>query len=161
MLMTPLLARAQTERGNWELTLAGTGTSNNDFNQSAIGATGGLGYYPFDSLELSLRQSVVYVESNDGSTTDASSIFALDLHFPFGQYKQIVPFIGGNAGYFYGDDIHDSFEYGPEAGVKYYVNSTTFVFLRAEYQIYSHGVGGSSDSNDQQYVFTLGIGFRF
>jgi hypothetical protein len=161
VLLTPLLATAQIERGNWELTLAATGTANNDFNESAVGASAGLGYFVFDNLELSVRQLIANVNTNDGNAFNAGSTLALDLHFPIGHEKRIVPFIGGNAAYYYGDTIQDSFEYGPEGGVKYFVNSTTFVFLRAEYQIYEHGVGGSSNSEDQQYVFTLGIGFQF
>ena len=160
-LLTPPSAIAQIDKGTWELTLAGVGTSNNDFDQHAIGVSAGLGYYVLDSLELSVRQTVTYVDSSDSNSTDASTTLALDLHFPLGESRRWVPFIGGNVGYFYGDTVSDSLEYGPEAGLKYYVNSTTFIYLRVEYQWYSHFSGSSDTSEDQQMVYGIGIGFRF
>jgi len=63
-----------------------------------------------------------------------------------------------NAGYVYGDVVSDHFEAGPEVGVKYYLNSTTFIYARAEYQFF---FGGTTQSSDQQVVYTAGIGFRF
>src|SRR6059058_4205739 len=83
-LLTPPSAIAQIERGTWELTLAGVGTSNKDFDEHAIGLSGGLGYYVLDSLELSVRQNLTYVKSSDTNATNASTTLALDLHFPLG-----------------------------------------------------------------------------
>ena len=160
-LLAPPSASAQIDRGNWELTLAGVGTSNNDFDEHAIGVSGGLGYYVLDSLELSVRQTLTYVRSSDTNATNGSTTLALDLHFPLGQYRRWVPFIGGNVGYFYGDNVSDSLEYAAEAGLKYYVNSTTFLYGRAEYQWFTHATGSSDNSDDQQIVYTIGIGFRF
>jgi hypothetical protein len=162
LLLLPALAAAQFERGDWELTLAGVGTSNKDFDEHAIGVSGGLGYFLLDPLELSLRQTLTYVKSSDSNATDASTIFALDWHFPLGEDHRLVPFIGGNVGFFYGDTVSDSLEYGPEAGVKYFVNTTTFIYFRAEYEFFSHVSGSSSTSNDdRQIVYGIGIGFRF
>ena len=160
-LLTPPAAIAQVERGSWELTLAGVGTSNKDFDEHAIGLSGGLGYYVLDALELSVRQTLTYVKSSDGDATDASTTGALDLHFPLGEDRRWVPFIGANVGYFYGDTVSDSLEYAAEAGLKYYINSTTFIYGRAEYQWFTHFSGSSDTSDDQQMVYTLGIGFRF
>ena len=41
LFLMPALAAAQFERGNWELTLAGVGTSNKDFDEHAIGVIEG------------------------------------------------------------------------------------------------------------------------
>jgi hypothetical protein len=162
VLLMPVLAVAQPQRGSWELTLAGVGTSNNDFDEHAIGVNAGLGYFVLDPLELSLRQTLTYVDSSDSNATDASTTFALDWHFPLGEDHRLVPFVGGNVGFFYGDTVSDSLEYGPEAGVKYFVNTTTFIYFRVEYQFYSHVSGSNaSSSDDQQWVYGIGIGFRF
>src|SRR5438067_13919911 len=83
-LLRPTPAAAQIERGTWELTLAGVGTSTKDFDEHAIGVSGGLGYYVLDSLELSVRQTLTYVKSSDSNATDASTTLALDWHFPLG-----------------------------------------------------------------------------
>ena len=162
VLIPTAATRAQlAERGKWELTLAGIGASDKDFNNNAFGLSAGLGYFVIDNVELSLRQTVVYVNAAD-TTTDASTVGALDLHFPLGDGGRIQPFIGGNVGFFYGDTSPDALEYGPEAGVKYFLNTTTFIYFRAEYQVYSQsGHNGGNSSDDQQYVFGLGIGFRF
>lgn len=161
VLLISTWACAQAERGNWELTLAGVGTSNKDFDQHAIGLSGVLGYFVFDSVELSLRQTLTYVKSEDTTATDASTQFALDWQFRLGDDGRIQPFIGGNVGYFYGDTVSDSLEYAPEAGVKYFVNTTTFIYFRAEYQFFSHVSGANNSSDDRQIVYGLGIGFRF
>ena len=156
----PTVASAQ-QRGLWELTLAGVGTSNNDFDEHAIGFSGGVGYFVLDPLELSLRQTLTYVKSSDSNATDASTTFAIDWHFLLGEDHRWAPFIGGNVGYFYGDTVSDSFEYGPEVGLKYFVNSTTFLYFRAEWQFFQHFSGASNSSDDQQIVYGIGIGFRF
>jgi hypothetical protein len=162
VLLMPVPAAAQVERGSWELTLAGVGTSNKDFDEHAVGVNAGLGHFLLDPLELSLRQTLTYVKSSDSTATDASTIMALDWHFPLGDDHRIVPFIGGNVGFFYGDTVSDSLEYGPEAGVKYFVNTTTFIYFRAEYEFFSHVSGGGGTSgDDRQIVYSVGIGFRF
>jgi hypothetical protein len=161
LLAPPSATAQQIDRGTWELTLAGVGTSNNDFDEHAIGLSGGLGYYLLDALELSVRQNLTYVKTSDTNATNASTALALDLHFPLGESRRWVPFIGGNVGYFYGDNTSDSLEYAAEAGLKYYVNSTTFLYGRAEYQWFTHATGSSDSSSDQQVLYTIGIGFRF
>jgi hypothetical protein len=153
-------AQAQVERGSWELTLAAIGTSNKDFDEHAIGVNAGLGYFLIDNLELSLRQTGVYVKS-EATTANASTQFALDWHFALGRNGRFQPFLGANAGYFYGDTYTDTFEYAPEAGLKYLVNPTTFIFFRAEYQIFAKDFTGNSDSADREYTYSVGVGFRF
>ncbi len=155
-------AGAQEERGNWELTLAATGTSSKSFDNDAIGVNAGIGYFFLDYFELSLRQLGSYVKVKDGgSAGNGATQVALDFQFPLGSRHQWAPFIGGNAGYFYGDTFTDTFEYAPEAGVKYFVNDTTFIYFRVEYQIFAKDFTGTSNSADRQFTYMLGIGLRF
>ena len=157
----PALANP-ADAGNWELTLAGIGTSNQDFDEHALGANIGVGYFVFDGLELSLRQTISYVTGSDSDSTDASTTVALDWHLGFGDRRQWQPFIGAHVGYYYGDTFSDTFEYGPEAGLKYFVNDTTFLYFRAEYQMFSDTFGGGGGSDqDRQFLYGVGIGFRF
>jgi hypothetical protein len=164
-LLSSSLSLAQEQRGNWEITFGALGTNNNDFDQVAFGGSAQLGYFVTDWLELGLRQTISYVKVPDSSATDASTAFALDLNFPLGKDGRIVPFVGGNVGFFYGDTVTDSFEYGPEAGIKYFVNSTTFLYGRVEWQFFEDNITGgggtTSNSSDQQVVYQIGIGFRF
>ena len=65
------------------------------------------------------------------------------------------PFVGGFVGYEYLENLTGQVGVGPEAGVKYFVNSTTFVFVRVGY-----------DYLVEQPKFSvfeggLGVGFRF
>ncbi len=163
VLLIATAAQAQMERGNWELTLAAVGSNDKDFNDFAVGVNAGVGYFLTDWLELGGRQTLSYSKLEGSSATDASSAFAVDLHLPLLDGR-LMPFIGGNFGFFYGDTIHDSIEYGPEAGVKYFVNSTTFIYGRVEYEIFSNDILGSSStgsSQDRQFVYLIGIGLRF
>jgi hypothetical protein len=70
------------------------------------------------------------------------------------------PYVGGNFGYVYGDA--DSFLAAPEAGVKFFVNSTTFIALTAEYQFFFDDGDDASDAfSDGQFLYGLNIGFRW
>jgi outer membrane protein W len=150
--------KAQSQRGDWELTLAGTGTSSKSFDDNAFGVNAGLGYYVLQNGELSLRQTLAYSKIQGSSATVGSTQIAADWYFPVGSSQRFQPFIGVNGGYFYGDVVSDHFEVAPEAGIQYYLSSSTFIYARAEYQIF---VGGNTTSSDRQWVYGLGIGFRF
>src|SRR5690606_3223874 len=64
--MLPTVAMAVPSAGDYELTLNGTGASDNDFDNHAIGADAQLGYYFSDPMEVYIRQSLSYADS-DGS----------------------------------------------------------------------------------------------
>src|SRR4051812_26264353 len=84
LLALPLVSLAQPRRGDWELTLGGVGTSNSDFDEHAVGLSAGVGYFFLDPLELSLRQTLTYVKTEETSSTDASTEIAADWHFMLG-----------------------------------------------------------------------------
>src|SRR5262249_214553 len=116
------------------------------------------GLFLADQLELGLRQSGAYTDVNGSSWNGSTAIF-MDYHFDFGALQ---PFIGANFGYVYGEGVNDTFEAAPEGGVKFFVNSATFIFAMVQYQFFFRS---GDDLQDQftngQFVYSLGIGFRF
>jgi len=158
--VAPAPAAAQ-DPGNWEFTLAGTGFSDNDFDTTSLGVDLGLGFH-LDPLVFGVRQSLSYntAEAVDDIWSGSTRLFA-DLEFRFGS---IAPFIGANVGYVYGDLVDDQFIAGPEAGLKLYVGDDhdTFIFGRVEYQFFFEDSDDAEDAfDDGQFVYTIGVGFRF
>jgi outer membrane protein W len=160
LCLLPAVAHAQTARGPFELTLGGSGANGPNFNGFTAAIDGSIGYYFNDNLEFSARQSAAYSDVA-GRSWDASTRLALDFHVPLGDQGQFVPYIGANIGYVYGDAVHDTFEAAPEAGLKYYVNASTFVFVSIEYQFFFDKHSTTSAFSDGQFIYGLGIGFRF
>ena len=158
--LAPRSTYAYFEEGDKEVTLSGSGANGNDFDGVIIGANGSFGYFLTDNLEVALRQSIQYTDIGSvGSALNGSTRVALDFHFDL---EALQPFVCGNFGYVYGDAVNDTFEAAPEGGVKWFVNSTTFIFAMAEYQFFfDNGNSASSSFSDGQFVYTLGIGFRF
>jgi outer membrane protein with beta-barrel domain len=161
LCLLPAVCQAQA-RGPFELTLGGSGANGSRFDGFTGAINGSIGYFFNDSLELSARQSLDYTDVGVGKSINGSTRVALDLHFPLGDQGQFLPFVGVNVGYVYGDNVNDTWEGAPEAGLKWFVNNTTFVFISVEYQIFfdRHSSTGQNFS-DGQFVYGLGIGFRF
>jgi outer membrane protein W len=169
LLLLPAVSQAVVEHdygfnpGNWELTIGGNGSNDPDFTGTNLGVNGSIGYFISDNLEISVRQSLIYSDvggggSGKGSSWDGSTRIAADWHFDAGQWQ---PFIGANIGYVYGDSTNDTFEAAPEAGVKYFLNTTTFVFLMAEYQFFFDKANQATDTfSDGQFVYTMGLGVK-
>ena len=146
---------------NWEFTLAGSGTSDKDFDATQFSGDAGLGLH-LGPVVIGGRQTITYT---DGPTVDSlfsgSTRFFGDLEFKFGP---IAPFFGGNVGYIYGDLVNDQFIAGPEAGVKWYMgdDDNTFIFFRAEYQFFFEDEEDvDSAFDDGQWVYVVGLGIRF
>ena len=139
------------EQGDKEVTLSGSAANSKDFDGFVAGAAASLGYFITDNLEVAVRQSLNYSDIGIGSALNGSTRIALDFHFDLEAL-----------GYVYGDAVNDTFEAAPEGGVKWFVNSTTFIFAMAEYQFFfDEGDDASSSFDDGQFVYSLGIGFRF
>ena len=156
LTLVPTTAKAEFKPGNLELTLGGNGASNRGLTEGSFGVNGSLGYFFTKDLELSLRQSVNYFDGNQaGSSITASTRVALDYHFDLGAWR---PFVGANIGYSYGNHgFRDTGEIAPEAGVKYFLNTTTFVYGMVEYQVFfRNGHGGNFDHGS--FVYGLGLG---
>lgn len=159
LLFVPAIANAQAAHGPFELTLGGSAANGPNFNGFTAAADASIGYFISDMVELSLRQDVAY---SDLAVTgwDASTRGAVDLHVPI--TDQLVPYVGVNIGYAYGNAIRNTWEAAPEAGIKCFVNGTTFIYASVEYQFFfnSNTTAGSAIHNGQ-FLYGLGIGFRF
>lgn len=160
----PTKAPAKTlhaQRGPLEFTLGGVGVSNDSVNAGSGQAAGSVGYYLSDTVEVLLRQNASFYDAGKGeseSWTGASRL-AIDLHLPLGN---VVPYVGANLGWVYGNGIHDSFLGGPEAGVKFYVKDDVFVLVGAEYQFFFESSDSLDDAFDNgQIVYGLSFGVRF
>jgi hypothetical protein len=157
--LLPTLAMAQPEAKKWDLNLVGTGTNDKDFEGGAFNIGGSLGYFLSKELEVGLRQDVGMVDvqnDNDGTDWILSTRIFLDYHFDLDKWQ---PFIGANIGYIYGDAVEDIFEAAPEAGVKFFVNKTTYIFGMVEYQWFFDDGGDAADNfDDGRFVYSIGIG---
>jgi hypothetical protein len=154
----PTIAKAEFQEGDYELTLSGSGFNGPDFDGTSFGFGGSLGYFLTKDLEISIRETFDYTDLGgvDGSAHSVSSRIALDYHFDMGRWR---PFIGVNGGYICGDFATDGFSYAPEAGVKWFANSTTFIFVMVEYQFFCEDDDDFLD--DGEFLYSMGIGFRF
>ena len=156
LLLMTAPASAQFQAGDWSLKLGGTGTNGQDFDSTTFNVQGDLSYFLTNQFSVGLRQSIGY--SDFSGDTDSfwigSTAVAADFHFDMGRWQ---PYVGGVLGFAYGD-LNDTGFGGPEVGVKYFVNSTTFIDLSATYQWF---FDSDDDLDDGQFVYGLNIGFRW
>ena len=55
LALLPAVANAQFQEGDWELTLTGSGLSDNDFEATQLSAGLSLGYFFTDQIEVGVR----------------------------------------------------------------------------------------------------------
>ncbi len=146
-------------QGDKELLLSANGVSDNDFDSTIFSINAGLGYFFTNHIEGAIRQGVTLTSIEDGgSTWGAATRVAGDYHFDYGR---LWPFAGANIGLTYGDDdVAESWTLGLEGGVKYFVNSTTFILGMIGYDWLLDDDENSS-FDDGQFVYTVAIGFKF
>ena len=157
-MLLPLAVNAQPAAQDWELTLGGSGRFQNDFKGSPRSGAGGnagvdfgIGYYLNDNLEVGARQSLQYATT--GSWAGETRAF-VDYNFLM---DRLVPFIGGNVGYQYGNRRRDdTWGFGPEGGIKYYIQEKAFIFGMAEYRMPFQG----KTFKQGFWNMTLGIGLN-
>jgi hypothetical protein len=154
LLALPALAQAQFEAGNYALELFGTGNNDQDFESGSVSAGGELGYFLSKEIELGLRQAFSWSDSDvsDADWNGDTRIFG-NFHFDLDRWQ---PYVGAFVGYVYGDFVDDFWTAGPEVGVKYFVNSTTYIDLNAAY-----GFNLDEGIDDGSFFYGLGIGFRW
>ncbi len=147
------------EQGDVEITLAGSGSNDKDFENGSFNISADVSTYLTEALSLGVRQTVGFADTLNGSSwTGDTSIFA-QLHLLEGPFR---PFIGAGVGYLYGDDVNDSLFGGPEAGFRYYVKPEAFLFGRAAYQfLFDSGDDLTDQFDDGRFVYTVGVGFTF
>ena len=147
------------QKGDWELTLGGSGTNDKDFETGGFNAEGSLGYFLTDNWEIALRQGAGFSDTGGNSSWNGNTRGAIDYHFDF---ERVQPFVGANVGYIYGDDTEESFLAGLEAGLKYYVKPKTFIFAQGEYGWLFEDADDADDTfDDGRFLWALGIGFNF
>lgn len=147
--------------GDWEFTLGGGGSSNQDMDNSLGGVNFSIGHFLSDTFELSVRQSVNYSNGSGGggANYDGSTFVAIDQHFCTGRLR---PFAGLNVGYLYGDTTNNTFAAGIEGGLKFYVQAKTFLFALANYAWTFERAGDADENFDEgAFLWTVGVGFRF
>jgi len=140
--------------------LTGTGASDDSLDNSSFGAELSFGHFYSDNLAGELRQGINLIDlpgDNDGWS--ASTRGALDLYFG----KDVIwPFVGVNLGYVYGDSVSDTFVAGPEGGLKWFVNDTTYISALVEYQFFfDKGDKVGDVFEDGRFVYSIGLGFKF
>lgn len=147
--------------GDMELTLGGSGFSNKDLDNSSGGISASLGTYLNDTLEVAIRQSLNYANSDSGTDSwSGITRVALDQHIlPRGAIR---PFVGVNFGGVYGDDTNETWLAGLEAGAKFYVKESTFIYAMVDYG-WSFDDGDDADDtfSDGGFTWSVGIGFNF
>lgn len=148
------------EKGDWEFTLGGGGSSSKDFDANAGSFNASVGYFLSSAFEIGLRQNFSFASGDEGGSAMASTRAALDYHLKLGQ--KFRPYIGASIGGIYGDDVNESFTGGLEAGVKYYVLPKTFLFGHFEYQWSFDNSNDVNESFDEgSFLYSVGVGFNF
>jgi hypothetical protein len=151
----PYTAEVGPRQGDWEGFIGGSGSSSSgEFNDNNLGVSASIGYYVFNWMPVSLRQAVA---TRFGSAVedewDFATTGAIDFQAPLGRFQ---PFIGVFGGYSYGDQ--NSALAGPEGGIKFYVNESTFIQGLMQY---GWLLDKSFESDEGRAVYTIGMGFNF
>lgn len=147
------------EAGDWELTLGGDGSFDQDISGTNFGFNGSVGYFFDEAWEVAVRQGLNYTDVSTDSNLNGSTRVALDYHFDMDRWR---PFVGVNFGGAYGDGVVDTFAAGLEGGVKYYVKPKTFLYGLLEYQwLFDNDDTIDEAFDDGQFIYNLGIGFNF
>lgn len=155
--MPPYTADPGPNAGNWEATLTGTGQSDDEFDSSAFGVTGSLGRYLTKNWLVTFKQGLTLDEQTDlsGDSTLVNGRSVLQGAYQFDMAKW-QPYIGMNVGYVYGASTDDEAIFGPELGLKYFVNESTFMFGNIGYE-----VPFDECCNNGSVPYSLGIGFTY
>lgn len=151
--MPPYTLDPGPHAGNWEATLTGSGQSDVDFDTNGIGVTGSLGYYFTKNVLLTFKQGVNYRDDEDTGFINGRSVLQAAYQWDLARWQ---PYLGVNVGGQYGPRLRDDGVFGPEAGIKYYVNESTFLFGNIAYET---PIGECC--KDGTIPYALGIGFNF
>ncbi len=142
-------------QGDKVFSLNGVGLSTEDFDDTTFSVSGDLSYFFTDNVSGAVRQTLGFADTERGdSTWNASTRVAADYNWDLGGWW---PFVGASIGYVYGDEIDDSWVGGPEAGIRYFVNQTTFILAMIEWEF----LLDDDDGDDSAFIYQLGIGFRW
>jgi hypothetical protein len=162
LLMAPVSAFAQSgnpyQKGVREFTVVGSGSSDESFDNTALNTSLSIGQFFTDRLQGAIRQDISFSDIGSSNWNGSTRLVA-DYHFGSGR---LVPLLGITLGYIYGDNVKEQFIAGPEAGLKFFMNSTTFVYGLIEYQFLFDDADDADDSfDDGRWVYGLGLGMTF
>jgi len=159
--MLPVASFAQGfTQGDKVFSLGGSGASDEEFADNDFTFEGSFSYFFTDAIEGAVRQGLAFndVSGNDDEWAAATRA-ALDYNFDMGRFW---PFVGASLGYVYGDAVKDTWVAGPEAGLRYFVNETTFILGMVEYEFFFEDSDEAGDAfDDGRFVYTLAMGFRW
>lgn len=147
--------------GDQTFTLAGSGSSDDDLVDNLFSVSAAWSYFMTDNWEIALRDTVDIVDT-PGGDDDWNNTIRVALDWNFLTDGALVPFIGLSAGYQCGDSVEDSCIGGPEGGIRWFVNDTTYILVMAEY-LFLFDSGDSVDDrfDDGSFLWTAGVGFKF
>jgi hypothetical protein len=151
--MPPYTLDPGPHAGNWEATLTGTGQSVDDFDTTNVGVTGSLGYYLTKNHLLTFKQGLQANDTGNSTLINSRTVFQAAYQWDYAKWQ---PYLGMNLGALYGAGIDDHAVAGPEAGVKYFVNESTFLFANIAYE-----VPLDECCHDGIVPYAVGIGFDF
>jgi len=147
------------KEGDLELTLGGSGSSDESLNGIVANIEAGLGYFMTQNFETIWRQGISFADMPGSNDWNGSTRLAFDYNFDRWRW---YPYLGANIGYLYGDTVEEQFIAGPEAGVKYFVNPTTYIIGGVEYQfLFTKANQADNNFDDGRFVYIIGIGFVF
>ena len=147
--------------GSWEVTAGGAGSNDEDFEAGGGQLAGSVGYFLTDDLQLVGRQNLAFFEPGPGAPDvwNGSTRAALDLHLTDGP---LVPFIGANFGWVYGDTVQETMAAAPEVGLKWYVRPDAFLQAIGEYQFFFKDTDQLDTAVENgNFVYGFAIGLRF
>ena len=165
LLICSGVAQAQEEEfgfeaQDWIFSISGSGTSDDDVDNTTLSAETEVGYFLYRWLAVGVRQGVGYADVDDGDDTwNGSTRGFADFHLDWGRFW---PFAGVNFGYLYGDDVNDSWIAGPEVGIKIFLQERAYLSLLAEYNFTFDSAEDADEAfDDGRFVYALGIGVAF
>jgi hypothetical protein len=138
------------ETGNVLLTLSGSGNSDKDFDNSNFVVNIAPSYFVTNNLELGIRQTIVYTDSDFSGATTGVVLYNFQL-----TDSRLVPFVGVSVGRSYGDNSDDAWTGGPEAGLKYLLTDSAFIFGSIGY-----GFDLEDGFDEGGFNYNLGIGIK-
>ncbi len=152
--MPPYTPDAGPRVGDWEATLTGSGLSDEEFDNTDFAVTASIGYYLTKNIPLTFKQGLVIGDTDDSTLLAGRSVFQAAYQWDLGRWQ---PYLGLNLGGVYGGGVEESDGvFGPEGGLKYFVNESTFMFGSVGYEMLI-----SNCCTDGVIPYSLGIGFDF
>lgn len=156
----PVAALAAPTAGDQEVTLSGAGSSDKEFDDTALSVQGSWGQYLDQSSLWGVRQTVNARDTEGESVQfDGSTRIFYDYHFGSGKAR---PFVGASIGGIYGEEVDETFMAGPEVGFKYWVLDQAFIQALVEYQFLFESASEADDRyDDGAFFYSVGLGYNF